>query len=156
MSGFPNRPARVAFGPQMQNVRAPVIPEKDLSANQMNLTFWQLAGAGRTLPMAVLLFDGAAPAILYQTLAFDPRQELGELAFAKAGTGDYTFTFASTYKDQRGSDTPYSPIIGMAMVQNGAPGTKAQAFVPVAQAIKVEVRDIAEALVDGTFLLAVW
>ena len=140
----------------MQNVRAPVIPEKDLSADQMNLTFWQAAGAGRTLPMAVLVFDGTVPSIGFQVLAFDPRQELGNLAFVKDADGDYTFTFASTYKDQRGVDTPYVPQAAMAFAQNAPAGTKAQAFIPSGQDVKVEMRDIAEALVDGTFVLAVW
>lgn len=156
MSGYPDRPARVAFGPTMQNKRTPKIPEKDLSAEQVNLDFWQIAGAGRVLPMALILFDGATPSILYQALAFDPKQELGDLAFVKNGTGDYTFSFNSTYPNQVGNARPFVPRMSMAMVQGGAMGTRALAAVPAAQDVQVQVRNAADALTDATFVLAVW
>ena len=58
MTGFPERPVRAAFGPEMKNKHAPVNAETDLSADQVNLDFWQMAGAGRVLPMMVLMFNG--------------------------------------------------------------------------------------------------
>lgn len=156
MPGFPNRPPRPAFGPEMQNVREPVIPEKDLAANQMNLTFWQAAGAGRTVPMAVILYDGVATSVLFQVLAFDPKQELGDIAIVRGSAGVYTATFASTYKDEQGADVPFTPRASMVALQNGAVGSKANVFIPSGQDVLVQVRDSGEVLIDGTFLLAVW
>lgn len=156
MSGFPNRPARIVFGPQMKNKRPPVIAETDLNANQMNLDFWQVAGAGRVVAMAVILFDGVTPAIISQALAFDPRQELEDIAFVKNATGDYTFTFASTYKDEQGNDVSFAPRFSMAQFQGGTPGDKATPFDPSGQDVLVRVRNAAEALIDGTFMLQVW
>ena len=85
--GFPDRPPRAAFGPQMKNKRAPVIAETDFSANQANLSFWQAAGAGRTVAMATILYDGVADSILSQALAFDPQQELDPLLLGHALPG---------------------------------------------------------------------
>ena len=156
MSGYPNRPPRIAFGPQMLNKRDPTNAETDLNADQMNLSFWQMAGAGRVLPMAMLLFNGTVPEIIFQSLAFDPKQELGALAFVKDATGDYTFTFATTYKDESGADVSFTPQFSMAMVQGGAVGTKANPQTVNGQNVQVLVRDNVEALIDGTFMLAVW
>ncbi len=156
MSGYPARPARSKFGPIMQNGRAPKIPETDLSANQMNLTFWQASGAGRTVPMATILYDGATPVIVVQALAFDPKQELSNIVVVKNGTGDYTFTFASTYKDESGVDVSFTPRFSMAMFQGGTAGDKSTPFAPVGQDVTVQCRNAAEALIDGTFLLQVW
>lgn len=156
MGGFPARPARSKFGPTMKNKRRPTIAETDLSADQVNLSFWQAAGSGRTLPLATILFDGAIPIIVSQALAFDPKQELGLIDVVKNGTGDYTFTFASSYKDENGVDTPFAPQFSMTMLQGGNPGDKATPFDPSGQDVLVRVRDAAEVLIDGTFLLQVW
>ena len=155
--GFPERPQRIGFGPEMRNKRPPINAETDLTADQMNLDFWQMAGAGRTLPMTVILFDGGGtPAVIFQAAAYDPNQELANIAFVKNGTGDYTFTFESTYNNEKGQPISFVPRMSMAMVQGGAAGTKATPFVPDGQDISVEVRDVNEAFIDGTFILAVW
>ncbi len=154
--GFPERPPRVAFGPEMKNKRPPQIPETDLSADQVNLDFWQISGAGRTLPMAVFLYDGATPNLIFQAMAFDPNQELADLTIVKNGTGDYTFTFEATYKNEKGQDIAFVPRMSMAMFQGGTAGDKATPFPPFGQDILVRVRNAAEALIDGTFMLAVW
>ena len=156
MSGYPNIPARVAYGPQMRNKFEPRIADTDLAADSVNLTFWQIAGAARVLPMALILFDGVTPQILSQALAFDPKQELGDIAFVDNGVGDYTFTFAGTYLNQNGAATPFVPSFSAPFVQGGAAGTKANSFLPSGQDVRVVVRDIAEASIDATFVLAVW
>lgn len=155
--GFPDRPPRIGFGPQMRNKRPPINSETDLTADQMNLDFWQIAGAGRTLPMTMILFDGGGtPAVIFQAAAYDPNQELPLIAFVKNGTGDYTFTFDATYDDEKGQPISFVPRMSIAAAQGGAAGTKATPLLPVGQDVLVEVRNAAEALVDGTFVLAVW
>jgi hypothetical protein len=140
----------------MKNARAPVNPETDLNANQMNLTFWQAAGASRTTPMAVILFDGATPEVLLQSFAFDPDQLLDTIQFNKLGTGSYNFTFEATYKDEQGQDRPFAPKAAVAMIQGGAAGDIAVPGFISGQVVPVQVRDAMDANVDGTFLLLVW
>lgn len=154
--GFPDRTARTGFGPEMKNKRPPINLETDLTADQMNLDFWQIAGAGRTLPMTVILFDGATPALLFQAAAYDPNQELDPIAFVKDASGDYTFTFESTYANEQGVAKSFVPRMSIVMVQSAAVGTKATAFLPVGQDVQVNVRDSGDVLIDGTFMLAVW
>jgi len=156
MSGYPNIPTRQDFGPEMENVRPPVMPTRDLSAGQMNLSFWQTAGAGRTLPQALILFDGTIPGIVSQSLAFDPRQELGNITFVDNGVGDYTFTFASTYKDQRGADVAFAPLGAIAVPQNVAAGVEASPTLISGQDVTIEVVDAASAPLDAIILLQVW
>lgn len=141
----------------MQNVRPPSNPKTDLSASQVNLAFWQLSGAGRTVPMAIILFDGVTPALLMQRLAFDPNQLLPNIAFVKNGTGDYDFTFASTYQDEKGEARAFQPAAAMASTQGAAAGVKANASNPGgSQTVNVQVLDAADLNVDATFLLVVW
>lgn len=155
--GFPERPPRIAFGPEMRNKRPPINAETDLTADQMNLDFWQISGAGRTLPMTVILFDGGGtPAVIFQAAAYDPNQELANIAFVKNGTGDYTFTFESTYDNEKGQPISFVPRFSMAMVQGGAAGTKANTMIVSGQDVQVLVRNNVEALIDATFMLAVW
>lgn len=154
MSGFPNIPRRVDFGPEMRDARPPIIPETDLSANQMNLTFWQVAGAGRVLPQAVLVFDPDSPEITFQALAFDPRQLLGPVDFVVNGTGDYTFTFATTYRDEQGTPVSFTPAGAMAHVQEAA-NLFGHASVS-GQDVNVRVLDSADAADDGIVIVLVW
>ncbi len=154
--GFPERQPRLGFGPEMKNKRAPVNLETDLTADQMNLTFWQMAGAGRTLPMLLILFDGTTPAVTFQAAAYDPNQELDNIAFVDNGTGDYTFTFETTYKNEKGQDISFVPRMSIAMIQGGTAGDKATPDTVSGQDVRVTVRNAAETLIDGTFVLAVW
>ncbi len=162
MTGFPNRPARLAFGPNMRNKRPPAIADKDLSANQVNLNFWQTAGSGRTTPMAVFLYDGAGDGglgkMLFQAFAFDPNQliQLGDFDVVKNGTGDYTFTFATNYPDETGNPIPFVPRMSQSQVQNGGTTEFASSFLPIGQSIQVQVRNTSDTLVDRTIMLAVW
>lgn len=155
MSGFPATPTRTAFGPEMKNKRTPRNPETDLNANQMNLLFWQVAGAGRTVAQASLVYDGAAPGVTYQALAFDPKQELGNIAVVKNGVGDYVFTFASTYLNQNGVATPFVPGMAMVSLQNPVVNDSVQ-FSIAGQSVTVNVRDAAGTLKDGVVQLQVW
>ena len=130
-------------------------PQKELDADQMNLTFWQVAGAGRVLPQATIVYVGATPLLTYQALAFDPRELLGNIANAKTGVGVYTFTFASTYKDEAGNDVAFTPRAAQAMVQGAAAQVQAVPNLN-GQVVQVIVMDGAGAPADATILLMVW
>ncbi len=153
--GFPDVPARIDFGPEMKNVRDPVLPEKDLSADQMNLTFWQAAGAGRVLPQVILLFNPFGPSILYQGLAFDPRGVLGPIPAVVNGVGDYTFTFATTYLNEQKVAKAFTPIAAGAWPQNAGLGVNANPVVS-GQTVNVRVFNAADAPLDANVVVAVW
>lgn len=155
MSGFPNTPTRVAFGPEMENEFPPTNPKRDLEANSINLTFWQTAGAGRVLPKALIIYDLVADSILFQALAFDPRGELSNIAHTKNGTGDVTFTFASTYKDQNGNDANFTPKAATADVQSSTAGDNGNASVS-AQTVNVLVFNVSAVAIDRTIIVQVW
>lgn len=156
--GFPDRSARVDFGPEMKNVRPPVIADTDLSAEQMNLTFWQTAGAGRVVPMAIFTYDGVNDVILTQAAAFDPRQELSApITAAKTGTGLYEFTFAGTYQNERGADRPFVPRAALAFVQGGAATDFAHVFaLDGSQVVSISVLQPGPVAVDATVFVLVW
>lgn len=155
MSGFPNKPTREQFGPNMENARPPVIPEKDLSAAQVNLAFWQAAGSGRTCAAALVLIDGATPDILLQNMTFDPNQTLPDLALVKNGTGDYTITFAATYQDQNGQDVSFVPKAAMAHIQESLLNATEQVEVS-GQDVNVKTYNNVPNPIDTTVLLLVW
>lgn len=118
MSGFPRLPTRSSFGPTMENVRAVQNPKKELGADPINLALWQVAGAGRTVPSAVLHFDPTAASgageVTAQFLTFDPDGQLGDISHAVNATGEYTFTFASTYDDETGTAVSFAPKVALA------------------------------------------
>ena len=121
----------------------------------MNLLFWQMAGAGRTVAQALIVYDGTQPGITYQALAFDPKQELGNIQAVRNGVGDYVFTFAATYPNQLGVATPFAPGMAMVSLQNPALNDSVQ-FSISGQSVTVNVRDSAGALKDGIVHLQVW
>lgn len=156
MSGYPKIPTRASFGPTYRDEKPVDDPETELGADVMNLAFWQVAGAGRTLPRAVLLITGATnPVVSYQLLAFDPNGVLAALVVARSGLGDYSITFEATYTDEQGNAVAFAPKAAVPVVQGAAAGTAAVATVD-GQDVDIEVRDIAAAGVDSSVLLLVW
>jgi hypothetical protein len=155
MSGFPNRPTRTTFGPTLEDARPVTNPQRELGADVMNLAFWQLAGAGAVLPMAIVVYNGATPAILYQALAFDPKSLLGNITSVKNGAGDYRFTFASSYPDENGNATSFTPSAAMAFVQGSAAQVAAVATLN-GQHVDVTVQNGAGTPTDATIIVAVW
>ena len=158
MPGYPDLPTRDSFGPTRESVRPVQNPERELGAAEMNLAFWQVAGAGRTLPQAVFIYDpNATPGneLSYQALAFDPKQLLPSINPTVNGTGDFTWTFDTTYLNEQGVARPFTPKAAMAMVQGGAAQVKAGVTLN-GQTVQVETQDGASVAVDVAFILLVW
>ena len=157
MSGYPATPARIAFGPHMENGRTPENAKTDLTATQMNLTFWQTAGAGRVLPQAIFVFDFNTASMLFQAYAFDPRQKLNApVEIVINGVGDYTFTFASAYKNQNGVDAPFTPKAAMAMVQNPSEDSSRANVAIDGQTVQVVTRIGEDVPIHEVVLVGVW
>jgi hypothetical protein len=154
-AGFPNRPSRSSFGPTLFNVRSIKRPDKELDAGNVNLAFWQAAGAGRTSPLALIGYNGTTEARVFQALAWDSNGSLAPIPAVKDGTGAYTFTFASTYKDEGGRDVAFQPVAAMAFVQGGASQVQALATIAL-QDVVVAVKNGSSVATDATFLLMVW
>lgn len=158
MAGYPDLPTRDTFGPERENVRPIRNPAKELGADEMNLSFWQIAGAGRTLPLVLIIFDPAlAPGsqVKFQALAFDPQQELPVISPVINGVGSYTWTFETTYPNERGTLRPFTPKAGMAMTQGAAPEVKAGVTIS-GQDVIIAVQDAADLGVDAPVIFMVW
>jgi len=120
MSGFPNRPSRANFGPTFQDERPVTNPEKEVSAGQVNLLFWQVAGMGLVAPKAVITctVSGGVVTNVTQALAFDPKGEVSKISFAYAEAGRYTFAFSQQYADQLEVDRDLALVGGIVMPMN--------------------------------------
>lgn len=114
MVGFPRVPARNVFGPYYQNAQPPSrTPERNLNADEVNLTTWQVSQAGRTTPNAIglLIQDPLAPAdYLLDSFAWS----LGTAqAFPTVVTnaGTPTITFPGVLLNERQEATRFVPRV---------------------------------------------
>lgn len=157
-SGFPNRPGRTDFGPPLVNVRPVTQPDRELGADPVNLAWWQAAGAGRTTPMAVIIYNGTANSLVHRALAFDPNEVLppSAVTIVKNGTGDYTITFQASYADESGRQVPFAPRAALAMVQSNV-NPNIQGVCGVSgQSVTVRVANAANTATDATVVILVW
>lgn len=155
MTGFPARPSRSGFGPNLVNARPVTQPDKELDAGIVDLAWWQAAGAGRVTPLVVLIYNGTTQARVHQALAWDASNKLPPIPAVKDGTGQYTFTFASGYLNEKGVSTSFVPRAAVAFVQGAAAQVQANCTVN-GQAVSVEVANQSNTLVDATLILMVW
>ncbi len=154
MSGFPGRPARSHFGPTYRNAQPVYDPSKELGAQAINLLCWQVAGAGRTVPLAVLLIQGDG-ALLLQQLAFDPRGKLENVDVEKTGTGVYKVTFEAAYPNEGGVMATLTPRAALVAPQSGTGGFYGVANV-AGSVITAYTYNASDAAADSKFLLQVW
>lgn len=157
-SGFPNRPDRNDFGPPLVNVRPVTQPDRELGAEPVNLAWWQAAGAGRTVPMATIIYNGTTNTLVHRALAFDPNEVLppSAVTIVKNGTGDYTVTFQASYPDEAGRQVVFAPRAALAMVQSNV-NPNIQGVCGVSgQSVTVRVANASNVATDGVVLIQVW
>jgi len=132
MNGFPNRPGRKTFGPQLKNARAIANPELEADADTFNLLFAQIAGAGLMVARAWALIDGTGGSTTARIVAhaesWNPDQNTAapytppQLGYTS--TGIYTLTYQPTYPDDSGSAVatgilaPWAIVTGTSNVRN--------------------------------------
>lgn len=105
MSGFPTRFLRSILGPKFVNQTPVESPESDIGDAQFNAAFHQLAGMNLVVPRAVVIATyGSGFQIAHQAEAWNPENAQLHPTLARAGSGIYSYTFASTYKDEDGVD----------------------------------------------------
>jgi len=108
MSGFPSRVLRSLFGPKLINTAPVENPETDIPESAFNTLFHQVAGMNLVLPRVALIasYTGAVQTISHQAEAWNPENAQAHPVLARAAAGQYTYTFAATYKDENGADVP--------------------------------------------------
>lgn len=138
MAGFPGKPSRTAFGPQMVDTAPVRDPRRHVPAKALNLLFWQVAGIGLTVPKMVVLAEvdagGMTVATLAQALAWDPDGELPDVEWTYDGIGSYNWALDSgQYEDEEGNMVSLAWLGGMAIPL--AAGTSGLPLVGLAQAV---------------------
>lgn len=123
MAGFPGFLVRLSLGKIFKNRSRIRNPETAMSAEEMNLALWQLAGMNGCVPRAWIKcqVSGGVITVVDKWLAWDPNQSLlvSEITMGYTSAGVYTWALAhASYPDQSGADTPIS--IRFAEVVGGA------------------------------------
>ena len=123
MSGFPTRTNRSALGPALENMREVTDPRREIGADVFTLAWWNLIGLSRTGPIALFKcsVSGGVVTVESQSLAWDPAGGIADITFTYEAAGRYSFAFASTYPDQRGTSMSLSLIAGMVALSNQSP-----------------------------------
>lgn len=106
MSGFPTRFLRSLLGPAFVDSNPVENPESDIGARQFNAAFHQAAGMNLIVPRCALIavYSGGSFQVSHQAEAWNPENQQAHPALARTAAGSYTYTFASTYKDEEGVD----------------------------------------------------
>lgn len=123
MSGFPLRPARGNFGPQMVDTTPVRDPSRQIGAATFNLLFWQTAGLGLVSPRAVLELDAASPPVIRARAESWNPERLTTGAFAdpditRNDVGDFDVVYPTTVPDENGVLQPLSFAWAMGIVTN--------------------------------------
>lgn len=105
---FPNRPRRSTFGPTLEDAYPVENTKQQIGAGTFNPAFWTAAGGAQILPRASLIasYNGSVFVYSWQSEAWNPDGDQAHPVLTRQSTGLYRYTFASTYKDETGSDVP--------------------------------------------------
>jgi hypothetical protein len=106
VSGFPRRPDRDSFGPEVENTSPVRNAKRQWGADIANLVMWQTAGMGLVCPRSALWFR-ADCSILARSEAWNPRRltsaPFEDPLIEQLGTGEYRVTYTSPVHDEQGS-----------------------------------------------------
>ena len=158
MAGFPNRPDRDEFGPTYEDERPVENPKRELGQSVINLNMWQLTGVGLTSPKVVITatVSGSTVTVVNQLLAWDPHQDLGNITISYAGTGNYTFAFASTYPNEDGLSVS-TGLIGGSVFPNVATNVNGVLNLTSGYEGNIRLFDAdAGTAIDADFTLIIW
>lgn len=164
--GFPTRLTRAVLGPKHEDEYPVENPKTQIGAATYDAVFWNVSGMNLIVPRAALLASwnsgGSVFDIHHQAEAWNPDGAQGHPALARAGAGNYTYQFASTYMDE--------DAIARAITLFGARLTdrkvltafsdrlEARAWVDSIDPLKIQLRlwDTGGTLVDAPFWLEVF
>lgn len=152
--GFPTRPSRDEFGPDIVDVVAPPNDEDYVGAARFNLSFWQLAGCSVCTPRAWAVVS-AAGALTAAAEAWDANGQSAPTA-SKEADGHFRLVYDATYPDRGG--TAVAPNLVGATISPGGTGT---VIVPTwtitnGRQVDVYICNTAGAAVNAAFHVAIW
>lgn len=129
MSGFPARPDRAAFGPNMVNAAPVRDPSRQLDAAQLNLLSHQAAGLGLIAPrvMLRLTVHGTTPVLLSRAEAWNPKGltsgQYVDPILVGVSTGRMTVQYPTVIADQLGQDIGIGFLWGLGFHADDPPTT---------------------------------
>jgi hypothetical protein len=122
--GFPQIPTRFSFGPTYRNKDPLQFPEKELSAEEINLAAWQEHLMGTTMPSAVLIGADLGPwAITFASQTFDPKEILDPPAVVLVGTV-LELTFPAQQVNEDGELRRFFPMVASALPHYATPAAQ--------------------------------
>jgi hypothetical protein len=163
--GFPQRPDRDSFGPEVVNSAPVRDSRRQWDASIANLVMHQCAGLGLVSPRTALVFSASpGPAVLGRVEAWNVRRETAspynDPTLTRTGAGNYLVTYPTPIPDDGGVDQAVSFIWALPIIANADPTVfrHAQAAVDAqTNRMRVCIFDGANALVDGsTVVLLGW
>lgn len=165
MSGWPLRPDRDSFGPEVVN-RSPVRDAtREWDAAIANLIMHQCAGMGLVSPRTALVFTAdVGPVVLARAETWNPKRQsaapFNDPGLTRTGTGNYLVDYVTPIPDEAGIDQAVSFSWALPIIANADPTVfrHAQAAVDAqTNRIRVCIFDGSNALVDGsTVVLLGW
>lgn len=165
MSGWPLRPDRDSFGPEVENSSPVRDSRRQWDASIANLIMHQCAGLGLVSARSALVFtaDGS-PVILGRVEAWNPRRLVAppftDPDVTRNGAGDYFVTYPTPVPDEGGTDQAVSFQWALGFSSDADPSVfrHVQAAVDAqTNRIRVCVFDSSMTLVDGsTVVLLGW
>lgn len=165
MSGFPLRPDRDSFGPEVENTSPVRDARKQWDAAICNLVMYQCAGMGLVSPRSALVFIAqVGPTILGRAEAWNPHRLVAtpytDPQITRTGAGNYLVTYETPIPDEDGANQAISFQWAAPLIANADPTVfrHAQAAVDAqTNRLRVCIYDGANALVDGsTVVLMGW
>jgi len=165
MTGWPLRPDRDSFGPEVENSSPVRDARRQWDARIANLIMWQCAGMGLVTPRTALAFVAEpSPSVVARVETWNPKRltapPYDDPSLTRSATGDYLIAYPTPVPDEAGDDAAISFLWATAHVIDPDPSVvrKAQAAVDAqTNRIRVCVFNSANALVDGsTVVLFGW
>lgn len=165
MSGFPLRPDRDSFGPEVENSAPVRDSRRQWDASIANLVMHQCAGMGLVSPRTALVFSAqVGPVVLGRVEAWNPKRltasPLEDPAITRDGAGNYLVAYTTPVPDEQGIDQAVSFQWAMPIIADADPTVfrHAQAAVDAqTNQMRVCIFDDLGALVDGsTIVLMGW
>jgi hypothetical protein len=113
VSGWPLRPDRDSFGPEVENSAPVRDSRRQWDASIANLVMHQCAGMGLVSPRTALVFSAQiGPVVLGRVEAWNPHRltaaPLADPAITRTGAGNYLVAYTTPVPDERGVDQAVS------------------------------------------------
>jgi hypothetical protein len=165
MSGWPLRPDRDSFGPEVQNTSPVRDNRRQWDASIANLIMHQCAGLGLVSARSALVFTAdASPVVLARVEAWNPKRLVAtpfdDPGIVQNATGDFLVTYPTPVPDEAGANQAVSFAWALGFASDADPSVfrHVQAAVDAqTNRIRVCVFDSSMTLVDGsTVVLLGW